>query len=239
MATLGIIGSGRIGTAIARLAVNAGIDVVMANSRGPQTLADLVSELGERATAGTPEQAAAAGDQVVVTIPLENFRALPAESLAGKVVLDTMNYYPHRDGRIPALDSEQLTTSEMVQEHLSGASTVKVFNNIFWSHIPEVARPAGAPDRSALPIAGNDAQAKVEAAALISALGFETVDVGALADAWRFEPETRAYVRPYAADRTASMAQIRDGAPAGPLSAADLRSLLNRAERVRVADRTF
>src|SRR5215207_4956984 len=106
--TLGLIGSGMIGSALARLAVAAGLDVVLSNSRGPETLTDLVTELGARARAATPTEAAEAGDLVVATIPLHAHAQLPAAALAGRTVVDTMNYYPQRDGRIAELDSGEL-----------------------------------------------------------------------------------------------------------------------------------
>jgi predicted dinucleotide-binding enzyme len=254
MATLGFIGSGNIGTQIARLAVAAGIDVVLSNSRGPETLAETVAELGERARAATPEEAARAGDWVVVSIPLAAYRSLPAAALAGKVVLDTINYYPFRDGRIEVLGSGKTTTSELVQEHLAGAKLVKAFNNISDFHIPALARPAGAADRTALPIAGDDAQAKATAADLISRLGFDTVDAGPLAEGWRFEPETAAYAAPYFTDPDAARAawaqlseDLRSGNPPQtppadpgvPLPAARLRTLLADTPRVLTADRVL
>jgi 8-hydroxy-5-deazaflavin:NADPH oxidoreductase len=114
MKTLGLIGAGHIGSQLARLGVKNGYDVVVSNSRGPQTLADLVRELGPHARAATPEEAAKAGDIVVVTIPLKNLRDVPAAPLAGKIVIDTLNYYPQRDGHIADLDNEKTTTSELV-----------------------------------------------------------------------------------------------------------------------------
>ncbi|MEE1758799.1 NADPH-dependent F420 reductase [Streptomyces sp. SP18BB07] len=253
MATLGFIGSGKIGTQIARLAVAAGIDVVLSNSRGPETLAETVAELGERARAATPEEAARAGDWVVVSIPLAAYRDLPVAALAGKVVLDTNNYYPSRDGRIEVLDSGRTTTSELVQEHLVGAKLVKAFNNISDFHIPALARPADVTDRTALPIAGDDRQAKADAAELISRLGFDSVDAGPLADSWRFEPETAAYAVPYftgTVDVKAFWAQVgealRSGTapqapapadPGAPLPTVRLRALLTDASRVLTADR--
>ncbi|NUT48172.1 MAG: NAD(P)-binding domain-containing protein, partial [Saccharothrix sp.] len=151
MATLGFIGSGNVGAKVARLAVAAGIDVVLSNSRGPESLAQTVAELGERASAATPEEAALAGDWVVVSTPLAAYRQLPVAALAGKVVLDTMNYYPIRDGHFEALDIGKVTTTELVQEHLAGAKLVKAFNNISDQHLPQLARPEGAADRTALP----------------------------------------------------------------------------------------
>jgi predicted dinucleotide-binding enzyme len=238
MKTLGIIGSGNIGAAVARLAVAAEIPVVVANSRGPESLADLVAELGPLATAGTVEDAAEAGDVVVLSVPLTAVTAIDPAPLRGKTVLDTSNYYPSRDGRIAELDDEKLTTSELVQRHFAGVPLVKAFNNILAHHIPQLARPAGAPDRSALPIAGESEQAKTEAAALIDRLGYDTVNAGSFADSWRFEPDAAAYTRLYLADPATPDERLLQ-APAGPTSAAELRSALDEAERVRVADRAF
>src|SRR3954454_14387711 len=125
MTTIGLIGSGNIGSTVARLAVAAGHDVVMSNSRGPETLADLVSDLGDHARAATATEAAQAGDVVVVTIPLKNYREVPVEELAGKIVIDTMNYYPGRDGQIADLDSQSTTSSELLQAHLPASRVVK------------------------------------------------------------------------------------------------------------------
>ena len=105
MATIGLIGAGHIGSQIARLAVVSGYEVVISNSRGPETLSGLVAELGHNARAATTVAAAQSGDIVVVTVPLKNYRAVPVEPLAGKIVIDTNNYYPERDGHIPELDS--------------------------------------------------------------------------------------------------------------------------------------
>jgi 8-hydroxy-5-deazaflavin:NADPH oxidoreductase len=238
MTTLGIIGSGNIGAAIARLSVAADIPVVVANSRGPASLAGLIAELGPLATAGTVEQAAEAGDIVVLSVPLTAIPAFRPEPLRGKIVLDTSNYYPFRDGRIAELDDEMVTTSEFVQRHLDGVRLVKAFNNILAHHIPQAARPSGASDRSALPIASDDEEAKTEVAALIDRLGFDTVDAGSLADSWRFEPEAAAYTQLYLADPATPADRMLE-APAGPASTGKLRSALDSAERVRVADRTF
>lgn len=159
MATLGLIGSGNIGGTLARLAVNAGLDVVLSNSRGPQTLSDLVAELGPRARAATPAEAGAAGDWVVVTVPLKNYLQVPVAPLAGRTVLDTNNYYPQRDGNLARLDSGETTSSGLLQEHLPQSRVVKAFNNIYFGHLASLARPAGSPDRTALPIAGDDLDA--------------------------------------------------------------------------------
>ncbi|GAA2471662.1 NADPH-dependent F420 reductase [Streptomyces longisporus] len=205
--TLAIIGSGMIGAAVARLAVAAELDVVLSNSRGPQTLADLVGELGPRARAGTPAEAARAGDLVVAAIPLKAYDRLPAAALAGRTVIDTMNYYPDRDGRLAELDAGALTSSALVQRHLAESRVVKAFNNIDFRRLFTSARPAGAPDRSALPVAGDDPTAKTEAAALLDALGYDAVDIGTLADSWRTQPGTPVYVQPYMGERPEGLSQ--------------------------------
>ncbi|MGX9885506.1 NADPH-dependent F420 reductase [Streptomyces sp. NPDC002276] len=195
--TLGLIGAGMIGGALARLAVAAGLDVVLSNSRGPESLADLIAELGPRARAATPAEAAEAGDLVVATIPLSAYAKLPATALAGRTVLDTMNYYPDRFGHIAELDTSDLRSSELVQGHLADSHVVKAFNNIDFARLFSLARPAGADDRSAPPIAGDSADAKAEATALLDLLGYDAVDIGTLADSWRSEPGTPVYVEPY------------------------------------------
>lgn len=238
MQTLGIIGTGNIGAAIARLAVKSGINVVLANSRGPETLRDLVAELGSLATAGTVEHAASTADVIVMSVPLPAVKNIPVEWLRGKVVLDTSNYYPSRDGRIEELDTDTLTTSELVYRWLGGARLVKAFSNILAHHIPQLARPSDAPDRSALPIASNDAAAKRDVAAIIERLGFDTVDAGTLADTWRLEPESAGYTRIYLADPNTPDGQSLS-APAGPTTAEHVHAALASATRVRVADRTF
>ncbi|MEV6588237.1 NADPH-dependent F420 reductase [Streptomyces acidicola] len=205
--TLGLIGSGMIGGSLARLAVGAGLDVVLSNSRGPETLADLVAELGAHARAATPDEAARDGDLVVATVPLHAYDQLPAAALAGRTVIDTMNYYPERDGRVTELDAGELTCSALVQRHLAGAHVVKAFNNIDFRRLFTSARPAGAPDRSALPVAGDDPAAKADAARLLDLLGYDAVDIGTLADSWRSEPGTPVYVTPYMARRPEGMSE--------------------------------
>ena len=197
MTTVGLIGSGHIGGTVAALATAAGYDVVLSNSRGPQTLADLVAELGPHARAATAAEAAEAGDLVVVSIPLRAYRDVPVEPLAGKVVIDTNNYYPQRDGQIPELDDESTTVSELLQRHLPDARVVKGFNNIMFRPLRSLARPHGAPDRTALPIAGDDPDAKAAVTAFLDAIGYDTVDAGPLAEGWRFQRDTPAYAGLY------------------------------------------
>ncbi|GII60252.1 NADP oxidoreductase [Sphaerisporangium krabiense] len=229
MTTLGLIGSGNIGGTLARLAVAAGLDVVLSNSRGPHTLTALVDELGPRARAATPSEAAAAGDWVVVTVPFHAYRQIPAEPLAGKIVLDTGNYYPARDGQIPELDTDQTTTSELVQRHLPNSKVVKAFNNIYFKHLTALARPAGAPDRSALPIAGDDPTAKAAVTALLDTLGFDTVDAGPLSEGWRFQRDTPAYATLYA--KNPQNLGLTADDPGSPVTADTLRTALSRARR--------
>lgn len=178
---------------MARLAVKHGYDVVVSNPRGPETLACLVAELGPCARAGTPTEAAVAGDIVVVTVPLKNYRDVPVAPLAGKIVIDTNNYYPDRDGQIPELDNESTTTSELLQAHLPSSKVVKAFNHIYASQITTDGRPAGSTDRRALAIAGDDTAAKNAVTRLLDEFGFDTVDIGPLSESWRIQRDTPGY----------------------------------------------
>mgnify|MGYP005813099117 CR=1 FL=1 len=193
MTTLGIIGAGHIGSNVARAAIAAGYDVVISNSRGPETLADLVAELGPKARAATANDAAASGDLVLVAVPLGHYQEVPVEPLAGKVVIDANNYYPRRDGRIAALDANESTTSELLQAHLPQSKVVKAFNNIYANQIPTDGSPAGTPGRRALPIAGNFAEANATVTAFLDELGFDVVDLGPLSESWRVERDTPSY----------------------------------------------
>jgi len=200
MTTIGFIGSGHIGGTLARLAVGAGHDVVLSNSRGPETLADLVAELGPHARAATPDGAAEAGEVVVVTIPLKSYRDVPVEPLRGKVVIDTNNYYPQRDGHIVELDDESTTVSELLQAHLPESKVVKAFNNINFKMLSDLARPSGDPDRSVLAIAGDDPGAKDVVARFVDDIGYDAYDVGPLAEGWRYQRDEPAYADLYSAD---------------------------------------
>ncbi len=197
MTTVGIIGSGQLGTAIARLAIEAGHRVVLSNSRGPATLADTVAELGPRASAATSEEAAAAGDIVVISVPVSAFPDLPAAPLAGKTVIDTCNYGLERDGHIPELDESSLTSTELLQRYVPDALLVKAFNTIFFKHLVSLARPAAADDHSYLPIAGDSAQASGAVTAFIDSIGYSVVHAGPLADSWRQETGTPVWGSPY------------------------------------------
>jgi len=226
MTTIGLIGAGLIGGTVARLAIAGGYDVVLSNSRGPETLEELVDELGPRAQAATPADAAAAGDLVVVTIPLKAYRSVPVEPLAGKAVIDTNNYYAQRDGHFPELDDASITSSELLQKHLPTAKVVKGFNNIYFKHLQALARPAGSPERSALAIAGDDGQAKATVTEFLDRIGYDTVDAGPLGEGWRFQPGTPAYGPVY----SGGDANFMDS-PGVPAGADVVRSLLVAAER--------
>ncbi|WP_320069537.1 NADPH-dependent F420 reductase [Micromonospora sp. RTGN7] len=188
---IGIIGSGHIGGTLTRRLRTLGHDVTVANSRGPESLADLAQETG--ATAGTVEQAADQAEVVVIAIPLLAVPALPPELFEGKVVVDADNYYPQRDGEIAELLDRSLSSSRWTAEHLKGARVVKAFNNIQAKHLMDNGRPAGSGDRIALPVAGDDADAKRVVMELVDALGFDPVDAGTLDESWRQQPDTPVY----------------------------------------------
>ena len=193
MATIGLIGAGHIGSQLARLAVANGYDVVLSNSRGPETLEPLVHELGPHARAATPSEAATAGDIVVVTIPLRAIGTVPVTPLKGKVVIDTNNYYPQRDGHIAELDNEATTTAELLQRHLPESKVVKAFNHIYAAELTSHGQSKGTPNRRALVIAGDDAAAKRTVAEMIDRFGFDAVDAGPLKEGWRIQRDTPGY----------------------------------------------
>ena len=189
---IGIIGAGFIGRAVAQLLLNAGHEVLLSNSRGPKTLTSVAAGI-RGARIGTVEEAAAFGKVVLVAIPFEHYRSLSADLLKGKIILDANNYYPERDGHIPALDQRETTTSQLLAAHLSQSTVVKVFNAILAADLLTDARPGGAQDRRALPIASDNPQAMQQVAGILDALGFDCVQTGGLAESWRFERAKPAY----------------------------------------------
>ncbi|MGN2638662.1 NADPH-dependent F420 reductase [Nocardia takedensis] len=233
---LGIIGTGMVGAALARRAVDAGLHVVLSNSRGPHTLTDLVTELGERARAATPAETARSAEVIVAAVPLTAHQRLPREELAGKTVIDPMNYVPQPGSRYPELDRDELTSSELLQRHLTEAHVVKALHNIGPTQLRHLHRPAGAPDRTALPLSGDDDAAKQRAARLLDILGFDTVDLGPLAHSWRSEPNTPlfaiAYVGQPPSDLTVTetVAWIQ-AAPGAPVPATRVAELAATTER--------
>ena len=193
---IGIIGAGNIGGTLARRLVELGHRVTIANSRGPETLAELVAELGPNATAGTVTEAAEAGEFVIVTVPLKAYRDIPVAPLAGKIVIDTNNYYWERDGRIAELDSGEATVSGLLQAHLPESKVVKGFNNIAAAAILTDGTPTGTPGRRALSTASDFDDAAELVTALFDDLGFDSVVIGTLAESWRAERDQPAYVTP-------------------------------------------
>jgi predicted dinucleotide-binding enzyme len=193
MTTIGFIGSGRIGSNVAKAAIGAGYDVVMSNSRGPETLADLVEELGEHAKAGTVAQAASAGEFVVVTVPLNAEHDVPIEPLVGKIVIDTDNYYFERDGKIAEIDDHQITVTGLLQRHLIGAKVAKGFNHIESSQIVSDGTPAGTPGRRALATASDFPEAIELVTRFFDEIGFDTVVVGPLSESWRIDRDMPGY----------------------------------------------
>jgi len=198
---IGIIGAGNIGGNLTRRFQELGHKVFVANSRGPETLADLAAETG--ATAVTVEEAARRGDVVVVTIPQKNIPSLPRDLFAGVpdnvVVVDTGNYYPQqRDGRIAGIE-DGTVESRWVSQQL-GRPVVKAFNNIYAEHLLKLGKPSGTPGRIALPVAGDDERAKSVVLRLVDELGFDAVDAGELDDSWRQQPGTPVYAADFDAE---------------------------------------
>lgn len=194
--TIGFIGTGMIGGTLARLTAAAGMDFVVSNSRGPASLAEFATQLGPRAEAGTIEQAAGC-DIVVAAVPPGALARLPTGLLAGKIVIDTTNYFPSRDDRLPILDEAKLTSSELVQQHLPDSKVVKALFNLGFRHLLINARPHGHPERTTLPIAGDDPGAKAAVVEYMDRLGYDALDAGVLADSWRIEPGSPIYFMPY------------------------------------------
>ncbi|WP_100470700.1 NADPH-dependent F420 reductase [Mycobacteroides abscessus] len=232
MTTIGFIGAGNIGGTVARLAVAAGYDVRLSNRRGPVSLTQLVDDLGPRARAVTMDAAATDSDLVVVTIPLKEYKTVPQEPLRDKVVIDTMNYYPERDGGIDDLRLG-ITVSELLQKQLPEAHVVRTFSSIYAGHLSHLARPNGSVDRSALPIAGNDSTAKFFVTSFLNDIGYDAIDVGPLSEGWRFERGTAAYCLPYAADPDAFQRSVPGERPEASRAADSekIRALLQNARR--------
>jgi predicted dinucleotide-binding enzyme len=182
---IGVIGAGHIGATLAQHFARAGHEVAIANSRGPETLRELVAELGPQARAMTADDAARFGELVVVAIPFKDYESVAPDAVAGKVVIDTMNYYPQRDGHFEELDSDETTSSELFARHLHGATVVKAFNSIRWDILRDQARPAAGDGHIGVPISGDDAEAKREVDDLLAEIGFDGVDAGPLGEGGR------------------------------------------------------
>ncbi len=212
MTTIGIIGSGHVGSNIARAAIAHGYTVVLSNSQ-PDTLSGLVSELGAAATAATPAEAAARGDFAVVAIPITAVGQVPAGPLAGKVVIATINYFPQRDGHIAEIDDGSVTVPGVLQAHLPASRVVRAFSMINAAEMSGDGHPEGDPKRRALALAGDDPAAKQLVTGLYNEFGFDAVDIGGLAESWRLDPGQPAFVTRQNADELReNVAKARPGA---------------------------
>jgi 8-hydroxy-5-deazaflavin:NADPH oxidoreductase len=198
---IGIVGAGRIGRALAVRFTEAGHDVVLSNSRGPETLTDVVRSLGDRARAGSVADAARWGDVVVIAVPLSAVDSLPKEPFAGKIVIDANNYYPQRDDSLPELDSGDQTSSEFLASYLTAARVVKAFNTIYFERLLNEARPdRPKEERLGLPVSADDDRAKAVVFELIDQIGFTGVDAGSLAQGRHQQPGTPVYNVPLSPD---------------------------------------
>ena len=212
MTTIGIIGSGHVGSNLAKAAIAHGYDVVLSNTQGPDSLTGLVKELGPRASAATPEGAAAAGDFAIVAIPLTTIGQVPVEPLAGKVVIATINYFPQRYGHVPEIDDGTTTAPGLLQAHLPTSRVVRAFSMINAEEMSGDGHPRGDPKRRALALAGDDPAAKQLVAGLYEEFGFNAVDIGGLDESWRVEAGQPAFVtRQNVAELTANVATAKRG----------------------------
>jgi 8-hydroxy-5-deazaflavin:NADPH oxidoreductase len=194
MTTIGIIGSGHVGSSLAKAAIAHGYDVVLSGSGEPGTLGELVGELGIKARAATPAQAAEAGDFAIVATPIAAVASIPVEPLRGKVVIATINYFPQRDGHIAEIDNGTVTVPGVLQRHLPDSKVVRAFSMLDAADMSGDGYPEGDPKRRAIAIAGDDAAAKELVSGLIGEFGFDVVDLGGLAESWRVDPGHKGFV---------------------------------------------
>jgi 8-hydroxy-5-deazaflavin:NADPH oxidoreductase len=212
MTTIGIIGSGHVGSNLARAAIAHGYDVVLSNSQGPDSLAGLVKELGPQARAATPAQAAADGDFAIAAIPITTIDQVPVEPLAGKVVIATINYFPQRLGHIPDIDDGTTTAPGLLQAHLPTSKVVRAFGMINAGDMSGDGHPEGDPRRRALALAGDDPAAKQLVAGLYDEFGFDALDIGGLDESWRIDAGQPAFVvRQNLAELKANVARATRG----------------------------
>jgi predicted dinucleotide-binding enzyme len=210
MTTIAIIGSGHVGSNLAKAAIAHGYHVVLSNSQGPDSLAGLVKELGPQASAATPAEAAAAGDFAIVAIPLTAIGQVPVEPLAGKVVIATINYFPERGGHVPEVDNGMISVPGLLQAHLPASKVVRAFSMIDAADMSGDGHPKGDPRRRALALAGDDPEAKRLVAGLYDEFGFDAVDLGGLAESWRVDAGQPAFVtRQNVAELTENVANAK------------------------------
>jgi 8-hydroxy-5-deazaflavin:NADPH oxidoreductase len=210
--TIGIIGSGHVGSSLARAAIAHGYNVALSNSQGPDSLTELVGDLGPNARAATPAGAAAAADFAIVAIPVTTIDQVPAEPLTGKVVLATINYFPQRDGHIAEIDDGTTTAPGLLQAHLPKSRVVRAFSMIDAADMSGDGHPKGDPERRALALAGDDNDAKQLVIRLYDEFGFDAVDLGSLAESWRVDPGQPGFVtRQNLAELTANAAKAKRG----------------------------
>jgi predicted dinucleotide-binding enzyme len=208
---IGIVGAGEIGGTLAGLFVGVGHEVVLANSRGPESLAELVDALGEGASADTVEQAARTSEVVVLAIPFNRYLELPVEPFAGRIVVDVGNYDIARDGHFEALDRGETTSGLLLAAHLRDAKVIKAFNTIWFRRLRDEGRPTRpASDRLAVPVAGDDPAAKSTVFALIDQLGFAPVDTGPLADSRKQEYGTPVFNNPVGPQEAQALLRLVD-----------------------------
>lgn len=212
MTEIGFIGAGRIGAQIARALVGSGHSVVLSNSRGAATLQPLVEELGARARADTVDGAAAAGDPVIVCVPLGALGTVPTGPTAGKVVVVTSNYNIDREGHVPALDDGSTTVAGILQQHLPASRVVRAFSHISAPELTTAGLPSGAPHRRALALAGDDPDANARIAVLYDEIGFDALDLGPLSESWRIDRGQPAFIVPQ------DLAELRRNAAAAERS---------------------
>ena len=196
---IGVIGSGRLGTALARQLLKAGYEVRIANSRGPESLELLLSVLLPGAVATIVDEAVVKSDIVILAIPSHQYTSLEPAIFKGKVVVDAMNYWSPTEGVIPEFVNEQDGTSEFIQSYLPAAKVVKSLNHVAYNELEEHNLPKGDPKRRAIALAGDDEPAKKQVAALIDAIGFDAVDLGALSAGKKFQPDTPLFNARYTA----------------------------------------